>query len=114
VVDEWSEPTSPADGAWMFKSCATERPTGDGLEAPQHDRFSVDALEERGRGVASCFAPLVRTLRLFFAFPPVLNLSRSPRSDEHLFKTIRAHVAAKLPPTLRPFQTRSNPTLAQP
>ena len=54
-----------------FSDRVTERPTGDGLEAPQHDRFSVDALEERGRGVASCFAPLVRTLRLFFAFPPV-------------------------------------------
>ena len=26
--------------------------------------------------------------------------SRSPRSDEHLFKTIRAHLAAKLPFTI--------------
>ena len=44
------------------------------------------------------------------------RFSRSPRSDEHLFKTIRAraHLAAKLPPTLGPFRTRSNPTLAQP
>ena len=30
------------------------------------------------------------------------------------FKTTRAHLAAKLPPTLGPFRTRSNPTLAQP
>ena len=37
----------------------------------------------------------------------------SSRSDEHLFKTIRAHAAAKLPPTLGPFRTRSNPTLSE-
>jgi ankyrin repeat protein len=36
------------------------------------------------------------------------------RATEHLFKTIQAHVAAKLPPTLGQFRTRSNPTLAQP
>ena len=40
--------------------------------------------------------------------------SRPQRSDEHFFKTIRAHVASKLPPTLETFRTRSNPTLAQP
>ena len=42
------------------------------------------------------------------------KLARPQRSDEHFFKTIRAHAAAKLPPTLGPFRTRSNPTLAQP
>ena len=31
-----------------------------------------------------------------------------------IFKPIRAHLAAKLPPTPGPFRTRSNPTLAQP
>ena len=32
---------------------------------------------------------------------------------QHLFKTIGADAAAKLPPTLGPFRTRSNPTLAK-
>ena len=60
------------------------------------------------------FAPLA--FKLFYAarqnavlrrspFPaPEKRFSRSQRSDEHLFKTIRADPAAKLPPTLGPSQ----------
>ena len=32
-----------------------------------------------------------------------ISFHGSPRSDEHLFKTIRAHLAAKLPPALANF-----------
>ena len=60
------------------------------------------------------FAPLVVDW-LFFAarpFRPRARFSRSPRSYESpFFKTIRAHLAAKLPPTLGTAAPAANPTL---
>ena len=67
-------------------------------------------LTVRGTQALVSFAPLA--FKLFYAarqnavlrrspFPtPYKRFSRSPRSDEHLFKPIRAYLAAKLPPTL--------------
>ena len=76
----------------------------------------VKTLARLGRGFRDLlwqlkWLPLAYRKRLCSSAPTYAQLHAAA---QHLFKTIGADAAAKLPPTLGPFRTRSNPTLAQP
>ena len=76
----------------------------------------VKTLARLGRGFRDLlwqlkWLPLAYRKRLCSSAPTYAQLHAAA---QHLFKIIGADAAAKLPPALGPFRTRSNPTLAQP
>ena len=76
----------------------------------------VKTLARLGRGFRDLlwqlkWLPLAYRKRLCSSAPTYAQLHAAA---QHLFKIIGADAAAKLPPALGPFWTRSNPTLAQP